>query len=300
MKKRMLWVIAAVAIAIVFVAVFVAGRLSSDGLQSTGMREYDADDFAMRAPSVEGAKIRQEMAPGSPVGSIADVGGADAPQQRIVIRSAQLSIVAQDVQAVTDALKDFAQKNGGFVVSADVETGEGYPPTADVTLRVPADRLDQAVAFVKKQALRVASESVTGEDVTEEYVDIGARLGNLGASETQLLAIMKDARKTEDVLSVHREIERVRGEIDVLAGRKKYLEQSAKLSSVSVSVATDEASLPVVESGDEWRPVVVAKEAVAAFVDLLKFLANLAIWVVVFVPVWGTAILVVRRWKRSQ
>ncbi|MFH1444366.1 MAG: DUF4349 domain-containing protein [Candidatus Peregrinibacteria bacterium] len=299
MKKVLLWIVGIilVLVAIVIVLVIVSESSPLDTRISIS-QDYGFDGSF---PAKEMANVRSPSA--AQWGEADDsASGQGQVGERIVIRSARLAIVSKDVQKAAEELKGYAQANGGFVVSADVRSEEGEAPTAQVSFRIPADKLDAAVAFVRSQALRVTSESITGEDedVTEEYVDLTARLHNLTASETQLLAIMKDARKTEDVLAVHREIERVRAQIESLTGRKKYLDESAKLSFVTVSIATDESSLPVIESGNEWRPLVVAKGAVTAFLGVLKFLANLAIWIIIFVPVWGTAILVVRYWKRRR
>lgn len=300
MKKVSLWIGGVLLVIIAVAAVLAIVNQSPHLGTGTSVSRYGYDganpvkEIAnMRAPSV---------APTAPQWAEADDSASAQGQvgERIVIRSARLAIVSKDVQKATEALKGYAQENGGFVVSANVESAESEAPTATVSFRIPADKLDAAVAFVRLQAVRVASESIAGEDVTEEYVDLTARLKNLTASETQLLAIMKDARKTEDVLAVRREIERVRAEIESLTGRKKYLDQSAKMSSVVVTIATDEASLPVVKTEDQWRPVVVMKQAAAALLDVLKFLVNVVIWAIVFVPVWGTAILVVRYWKRKR
>jgi len=301
MKKVSLWIGGVLLVVIAVAAVLAIVNQSSHlGAGTSASRDYGYDGAY---PAKEMANVRApSVAPTASQWAEADDSATGQGQvgERIVIRSARLAIVAKDVQQAAETLKGYAQENGGFVVNANVESNEDMPPTAQVSLRIPADKLDAAVAFVRKQAVRVASESVSGEDVTEEYVDLEAKLKNLNASETQLLSIMKDARKTEDVLSVRREIERVRGEIDSLTGRKKYLDQSAKMSSVFVSIATDEASLPVVKTEDQWRPVIVMKQAASTLLDVLKFLVNVVIWSIVFVPVWGTAILVVRYWKRRR
>lgn len=303
MKKVLLWIggiIAVIFLLFVVAVVLIVLNVVPVSRTSVGHDELGYDGIS---PPKEMANVRAPSA--APTASRWTETDESAAEQglagdRVVIRSARLAIVSKDVQQTAEALKEYAQQNDGLVMNAEVRSEEGEPPTATVAFRIPADKLDAAVAFVRSQAVRVASESVSGEDVTEEYVDVTARLKNLAASETQLLAIMKDARKTEDVLNVRRELERVRAEIESLTGRKKYLDQSAKMSSVFVSIATDEASLPVVEPSDQWRPFVVAKAAASALLDVLKFLVNVVIWVIVFVPIWGTAILIFRSWRKKR
>ena len=216
---------------------------------------------------------------------------------RLVIRQANLSIVSEDVQNSVEAITDYAEKVKGFVVNVELWDLEDSP-RAEIVVRVPADILMDAITFIREQGIRVVNQTVSGEDVTEEFVDNEARLKNLEASEEQFAAIMKRAGKIEEVLAVQRELESVRGRIESLKARQKYLTQSADMSKITVNIATDEKKLPVVEE-DQWMPVVVIKDAVRALIGIFQSLADLAIWIVVFVPVWGTAYLVYRRIKKK-
>ena len=300
MKKILLW-IAGILLVIIAVAIALAIAGSSVFLSDDEMmgKPRELATGVMRQDGITKTRM-MENAPGSPVTTYDFDATVKQDNQRLVIRTAEIAIVSQDVERTVEALKKFTDVNGGFVVTATVQGEEGSPPSAVVSFRIPASKLDTAVEYVRKQAVKVARESITGEDVTEEYVDVNAKIRNLQASETQFLSILKDARKTEDVLTVYREIERVRGDIDSYTARKQYLEKSAELSSVSVTIATDEASLPVVESGNEWRPLVVAKGAVTAFLATVMVIAYTAIWIVIFLPLWGTVYLIVRIMKRRH
>lgn len=297
MKKLLLWI--GGAIAVIFLLFVVAVVLIGLNVIPVSRTSIGHDEFGYGGAMPGAPREALELSNRAP--TVTKDADASLPAgERVIIRTAWMSIVAEDVQKAVDAIKSYAEGHDGFVVSVEVERDEDAAPSATVSFRIPAETLDAAVTFVRQQGLRVASESVRGEDVTEEYVDVTARLKNLQISESQLQAIMKNATKTEDVLNVHRELERVRGQIESLTGRKKYLEESAKMSSVTVTVATDEASLPVVEPEDQWRPFVVMKAAAAALLDVLEFLVNAVIWVIVFVPIWGTAWLVVRSWRRRR
>ena len=207
-------------------------------------------------------------------------------EERLVIKNADLVIVVKDPSSSMDAIVRLAEELGGFVVSANLyqTTAEGGAkvPQGSVTIRVPAEYLNDALDEIKGESDQdPLSESISSQDVTGEYVDLQSRLSNLEATETQLLVIMEDADETEDVLTVYNELVRVRGEIEVTKGRIKYLEQSAALSSVHVELLADEAVQPLTVGG--WQPSGVAKTAVQALINALKFFANAAIWVVIFV-----------------
>jgi hypothetical protein len=155
-------------------------------------------------------------------------------------------------------------------------------PRASITIRVPAEKLDEALSQIRAESkLPPQSENISAQDVTREYTDLQSRLRNLEAAEAQLQEIMASAVKTEDVLNVYNELVRVREEIEIIQGQIQYYEQSAALSAVSVELLPNEAVQPLTIGG--WQPVGVAKTAVQALINTLKVLANIAIWIVIYV-----------------
>ena len=114
-------------------------------------------------------------------------------------------------------------------------------PRARVTMRIPADRLDEALDSLRSAAIRVESESSSGQDVTEEYYDVDARLRNLEATEKELLALLTEVRenrgKAEDILAIYRELTSIRAQIESLQGRKQYLSQMSALATINVEIA---------------------------------------------------------------
>ena len=231
--------------------------------------------------------------------------------QRLVVRNASLSVVVDDPERAMASLGQMAEQMGGFVVSSQLSSmrlaSGAEVPRATITFRVPAEKFQEALEAVRQQALRVTNETVSGQDVTEEYTDLQARLRNLRAAEQQLQKIMERATRTEDVLQVYRELTNVRGEIERLEGRIRYLEQSAAMSAITVELIPDEAAQPLHIGG--WEPKGVAKNALEALIHTLQALASLLIWLVIYVlpvllvlflvfglPVYG----VVRFWRRAR
>lgn len=209
----------------------------------------------------------------------------DQSVERLVIKNADLAIVVEDPSGSMDAIARLAEEMGGFVVSAslyNIESQSGAQlQQASISIRVPAERLNEALDIIKGESDQdPLSESLSSQDVTGDYVDLESRLGNLEAAEAQLQKIMEDAEETEDVLSVYNELVRVREEIEIIKGRMKYLEQSAALSSIHTELVADEAVQPLTIGG--WQPAGVAKSAVQALINGLKFLGNIAIWVLIF------------------
>jgi hypothetical protein len=205
---------------------------------------------------------------------------------RIVIKNANLSIVVADPGSTMDVISRMADDMGGFVVSANLyhstlESGAEVPH-ASITIRVPAERLNEALEQIRSQSDRdPLNERVDSQDITQEYTDLQSRLRNLQNTEAQLTKIMDDAIRTEDVLSVYNRLVDIREQIEVIQGQIKYYEESAALSAISVELIANEAVQPLTIGG--WQPVGVAKNAVQALIDTLKFVANAAIWIVIYI-----------------
>jgi len=233
--------------------------------------------------AAEGGFARGEsFAPSEP-------GGAEAPVlvsnvaalERVVIQTASLTLVVPDPAASADEIADLAAEMGGFVVSSNISrtTYADIGVTANqgsIQIRVPAERLAEALERIKSGATEVRGENISGQDVTQEFTDLQSSLRNLEAAEEQLLEIMGSATDTEDVLRVFENLRQVRQEIEITTGRIQYLSESAALSSISVELIPDAAAQPLQIGG--WRPEGTAREAFTALIRALRFLGEAAIW----------------------
>ena len=267
--------------------------------------------------SLQGTTIQAPAAP--PANSGAKTAYAldqtAASVDRLVIKNATLSMAVNDPMKSKDTITAMTETMGGFVVSADVTQqtlSNGVKvPLVSMTIRIPADKLDQALATIKKETDQpIISENETSQDVTAEYTDLNSRLTNLQAAEKQLQEIMGNATKTEDVLAVYSQLVSVREQIELIKGQMKYYEQSAALSSISVQLIANATVQPITIAG--WQPTGVAKEALQSLIHTLQSLANFGIrlvilyvptLLVIFVPiglvVWGLVALV-RRLRKPK
>ncbi len=230
-------------------------------------------------------EMEESAAPMAPESEFRAVDSTDSGSVvRMVIKNATLSIVVVDPAAAMDEIVSMAEKMGGFVVSSNLwqtTLGSGVVvDQASINIRVPAERLDEALSHIKDGAGEVRSENISGEDVTSQYTDLQSRLRNLEAAETQLMQIMEDATDTEDVLQVYNNLVSVREQIEVIKGQMQYYEQAAALSSISIDIIADEADQPIQIGG--WQPVGVAKSAVEALINTLQGLVNVVIWLLIF------------------
>ncbi len=256
---------------------------------STGLPSYNGAAPA-QAPSKDlsnqggGAGVRAPEVVGQTTNAYSASQPTDAT--RLVIKNANLSIYVDDPTLSMDRISKMAEEMTGFVVSANLtqtylESGAKVPHAA-ITIRVPAERLNEALNRIKSETTQpVINETVSSQDVTSDYTDLQSRLKNLEAAETQLQSIMDKAVKTEDVLSVYNQLVSVREQIEVFKGQIKYYEQSAALSAISVDLTANQASQPLKIAG--WQPVGVVKDAVQILIRTVQGLVNIAIYLVLLV-----------------
>lgn len=204
-------------------------------------------------------------------------------QERMVVYRATLDFVVSDTRQALDEIDRITEELGGYIASLNThqyERGE----TAIVVLRVPANRLDVALERLRGLAKTIQRESVSSEDITEEYIDLESRLRHLEAKERQLLEFLERAEDTEAVLAVYGHLSQTQAEIEQVKGRMRYLESHAALASITVNLTPDELAQPL-ETG-EWNLPKTVRRAVQVMLKILWFLVSALIYfVIVVLPV---------------
>jgi len=203
--------------------------------------------------------------------------------ERIIIKNANLTISVADPAKSMNTISKMAEDMGGFVVSANMykETlNSGMEvPRASITVRVPVEKLNVALDQIRSQSKQnPISESANSQDVTNEYVDLQSRQRNLEAAEADLVKIMDQAYKTEDVLTVYNQLVSIREQIEVIKGQIKYYSESARFSAIGIELIADAAVQPIEIGG--WQPQGVAKEAIEALIKTMQGLGTVLIWLV--------------------
>jgi hypothetical protein len=215
----------------------------------------------------------------------------------MLIRTATAQVEVPKLDPAVAAARQAAAHFGGVVANAQVETGRNEVHRAVIQIKVPAARFDSLLAGLDPLG-RVESVQVSAQDVGEEYVDIQARLTNLRRLEARLIELLANRTgKLSDVLSVERELARVRGEIEQIEGRRRFLERSVALSTLELTLHEPE---PIIAGSPGSNPIA------AAFRDAWRNLVASVAWCIaalgVVVPgaivVLGIAILA--RWLKRR
>ena len=223
------------------------------------------------------------------------------PTGPMIIRTAELILTPTNFGQVRPKLEDILKRHNGYLGQLSVTGPADSAHTLTATLRVPADKLDAAVAELKNLG-RVDSESQKGDEVSQQYIDLQARLKNARNTEETLLDILRHRTgKLEDVLDVEREIASVREEIERMQAEKKSLEKQVAFSTVNLKVTEDyKQPVHVVPNSTSRR---IRDAAVDGYETLVAGLINLLLFIVSWGPsllVWGLILFFPVRvlWKR--
>jgi hypothetical protein len=213
------------------------------------------------------------------------VSEAKSSVQPMMVRTADMRILVADTGKTVESVTKLIEGRGGFVADSNVWR-DGDQLRATLTLRVPSQQLTATLATLRGLARRVERETVRSEDVSQEFVDLESRLRNLDATEKELRELLTVARVTSkraaDVLEVHEQLTKIRGEIEQTRGRMRYLSQVTSMSSINLEVGAD-AVVP------GWHPAHSARQAAGALVRAAQKAGTAAILFVIFVlPVIGT------------
>ena len=236
-------------------------------------------DFAMD----EG---RANVAPGIATGDVlSEVGQQQI--QRLIIRNGSITLSVDDTRdakaRIEQRVTEMAEA-GAFVVSSSENGGTGDSPYINMTIRIPARSFDETMDFLENLATEGTSPTVSesAQDVTEEYVDVSARLESLEAARDRLLELMDQAETTEALLQAEQQLTQREVEIEALQGRLRFLEQSADLSRIDITLQPYILSQPI---NTRWRPLETVRESLDDLLDGLRSFADFLIrFVVVVLP----------------
>ncbi|MGC9395765.1 MAG: DUF4349 domain-containing protein [Anaerolineae bacterium] len=226
---------------------------SESGGAATGSVAYDADSVNLQA----------------------------AEPKKMIIYNAELSLVVKDSGVAQEEITAMIEGLEGYVSNSSSYTYSGGLRRITLTLRLPAEKFNEAMSALREMAMEVTQETIGTQDVTQEYVDLESRLRALEAKADRLEELMEQAEDTEAVLAVYEQLSQTQIEIEQTKGRMQYLERSAAMATITVTLTPDELSQPIEIAG--WRPGGVAKESFQALIKAFQWLINALIRIVILV-----------------
>lgn len=193
-----------------------------------------------------------------------DMSSAAVAVDRKIVKNAYLSLAVArgKVQQAAEEAARIAQASGGYVEHSSMSQGSKTPKqitSASLTIRVPSNVLDKLLSDFA-QLGSVTRQETSATDVTEQYIDVSARLRNKQAQEARLVELLGKANTIGEVMQVEGELARVRSEIEYLTGQMRYMEKTTTYASVSLSIVEEGSTVPSAPSfwTDVWNAFLLA------------------------------------------
>lgn len=232
------------------------------------------------------------------------------PTDRKIIRNGELTIELDNPDSAQRRITTIAESLGGFVVTSESQQTESHGQqsrlSVTVIVRVPSEKFAAAIDQIRGlgAGAHILHEKISGQDVTEEYIDLEARIRTKKALEAQFMEIMKRAQKISDALEVQSQLAEVRGEIERLEGRRRFLENQSSLSTITIHLQTP-APLVATTTPGFWHNIreafgdglTTATEIILGFIRLAFVLVPVLLLIVL--PAWLVWRLALRRMVRE-
>jgi hypothetical protein len=260
-------------------ALFSCGQPGSSRTEPSGEAAYDRAAAAPEA-TVTGADLGS--VPSETTVTRAGLTGVPS-STRSIVRRADLDLSVADTDEAAGRITALAERMGGYVDDLSARRRDELV-FYELTIRVPTARFGEAMAELKDLASRVETETRSTEDVTDQVVDLEARLQTLRGVEAELRGLLADSRRQNRdvaaIMEIYRQLTEIRTQIEQLVARLANLERETALSAIRVTLSPDAAVRPIL--ADDWRPGQTVREAFAMLVGVLQGLADVAIFTGVF------------------
>ena len=290
MSKRLKTLLKAVPVFIIVFLIGLAGCSSSDKSERAKMNvESKADMGSSQTGSGEKSSlIESDKAKENQTTATANI---EVPKQ-MVIYQGDLQLRVKKFEQTVQSLEEKAEKYGGYIAESNVTKEGKEQVSGSLKIRVPQKHFQDFLHDAEGQAAEVLQRNITGQDVTEEYVDLESRLKSKKVVEERLLTFMKSAAKTEDLLKISADLASVQEEIETIEGKRKFLENQTSLSTVNITLYENKVIVPNIDKDklNTWEKT--KKQFMKSTNMLLASLSGLVVFIIGNIPVIGILLIV--------
>lgn len=206
--------------------------------------------------------------------------------ERMVIYNANLSLQVIDYHQVETKIQNKATEVGGYVVESSIYNNGSDYINGTIIVKIPQSHFQSYIKEVEKNSIKVIEKSVTGNDVTEEFVDLESRLKAKEAVEKRLLTLMDQADKTEDLLKISNDLATVQEEKEQILGRMKYLQNNVDYSTVTIQLEEKLVKVDSIKDKDSLNTWQKAKSQFVSTINgLISFLSDVAVFLIGLSPI---------------
>jgi len=249
---------------ILFSLIFIAALIGASFLIGAFYQPFGSfetfRETGFKTPTISIKPVKESLAP--------------TINERMIIYTGYISLETNDIDGTIAMIRSLAEHYGGYVASSNKYMYD-EEVRAEIVIRVPKDKFHAAIQEIESYG-KVLNENVNSEDITQQYIDLKARLSNLQHQEKRLLEILELAKNVDEILAIEKELERVRGEIESLQGQINYLERNVEMSIISIKLTKPKPSFkpPSMNWGE------VLETALTGLFTVLKGLIILAISII--------------------
>ena len=201
---------------------------------------------------------------------------------RKIMYNAFLSLTTKNYETASQFIEEETRASGGYLINKEISTFSNNERQADYTLRIPEPALESFLSTIKSGSVSVNHESISGEDVTDQYIDLETRLNTREQLEARLLAFMEEAESTEDLLAISRDLANVQYEIEQIKGQLTYFDNRINYATVTISLS--EANISTIKEGDlnVWERT--KEQWINSYNAVIVFFSNVFIFIIGNLP----------------
>ncbi|MEH7501693.1 DUF4349 domain-containing protein [Neobacillus drentensis] len=267
----------------IILLVWITGCSSSSEDKSAKMNE--SNDTVMNSAQSGSAK-QVDFYSGKPEQADKSTVAANIKiQNQMVIYQADLQLQVKKFDQTVRILEDKVIKYGGYISESNVSKEGNEQVSGSIKIRIPQKHFQAFLHDAESQAAEVMQRSITGQDVTEEYVDLESRLKSKRVVEERLITFMKSAVKTEDLLKISADLAAVQEEIETIEGKMKFLENQTSLSTINITLYENKIVVPTIDKDklNTWEKT--KKQFMKSINMLLVGLSGLVVFIFGNLPV---------------
>ncbi|MBI5933786.1 MAG: DUF4349 domain-containing protein [Chloroflexi bacterium] len=217
--------------------------------------------------------------------------------ERMVIKSGEIRLLVKNSDVALDSLTQMVGDVGGYIVSSQVWYAEYNKENfkyANITIAVPSDQFETALRRLRNLSIRVLTESASGEDVTDQYVDLQSELVNLEATRDRIKTFLDQAQNVDEALRINQQLSEIEAQIEQVKGRMNYLKDRASFSTIAVSIEPELPPIPPTPTPTlaptatpiAWDPHDTLKESKETLTSAYQGIIDFFIWFgIVIVPI---------------
>ncbi|WKZ37688.1 MAG: DUF4349 domain-containing protein [Anaerolineales bacterium] len=254
------------------------------------------------AEAEDAAKQQSEPSAALPVGPVYNTGvdSTVASTTHMIIKSAEIKLLVESTDNAIDRATQVVGDAGGYIISSRIwyqtyYDGENYK-YATITIGVPVQQFERTLSRLRGLAVKVLDESASGEDVTDQYVDLQSQLINLEATRERIKSFLDDAKTVDEALRINAELSEIERQIEEIKGRMNYLQDRSSYSTITINF---EPVLPEIlptptPQPEPWNPAETFESATKTVTRAYQGIVDFLIWLfIVLVPIFAPPVLII-------